>query len=109
MIVGRRGHPTRFVFGEALDKWVHQEEIRRQWRIRNNRNPETGTPLSDTPKRRGRPPGSTKRITNNTTVSDDNTGRGRGRPPGSKNKPVVTLDAGGGRQIRITGASVIGN
>lgn len=51
-IEGRRGHPSRFVFGEALEHWNHQEEIRREWRIRNGKNPETGGPLH--PARRSR-------------------------------------------------------
>ncbi len=44
-IAGRRGHPSRFVFGDVKDKWEHSEFIRAQWRIRNGRNPETGTLL----------------------------------------------------------------
>jgi len=52
-IEGRRGHPSRFVFGEALDRWNHQEEVRREWRIRNHKNPDTGGPIR--PGRRGRP------------------------------------------------------
>lgn len=67
-IEGRRGHPSRFVFGEAHDHWKHQEEIRREWRIRNGKNPETGGPLHST--RRGRPVG---------------------RPMGSSKTLVVTL------------------
>lgn len=59
-IVGRQGHPSRFVFGEALEKWNHQEDVRSEWRKRNGRDPETGRLLHrDTTVRRGRPPGST--------------------------------------------------
>lgn len=46
-IAGRRGHSSRFVYGAALAKWKHQEEIRREWRIRNNMDPKTGTPLNN--------------------------------------------------------------
>ncbi len=41
-IAGRRGHPSRFVFGEALEKWRHQEEIRAEWRKRNGFTPTGG-------------------------------------------------------------------
>ncbi len=59
-IAGRRGHPSRFVFGEALEKWNHQEEIRREWRITNGRNPETGTLLQTNRRGPGRPPNTPK-------------------------------------------------
>lgn len=48
-IAGRRGHPSRFVFGDAQEKWEHSEEIRREWRIRNGRNPLTGTLIRSRP------------------------------------------------------------
>ena len=41
-IEGRQGHPSRFVFGKALEKWKHKEAYRREWRIKNGRDPETG-------------------------------------------------------------------
>lgn len=33
-VVGRRGHPSRFVFGAAEEKWKHQELVRADWRKR---------------------------------------------------------------------------
>lgn len=51
-IAGRRGHPGRFVFGEALKKWKHSEARRREWRIRNGLNPKTGSAVhGNTPAR----------------------------------------------------------
>ena len=53
-INGRQGHPSRFVFGPAQDKWVHQELIRAEWRKTNGRDPLTGrllTPLKTAAKR----------------------------------------------------------
>ena len=44
-INGRQGHPSRFVFGEAQEKWIHQEVIRADWRKTNGRDPITGTLL----------------------------------------------------------------
>lgn len=81
-IEGRRGHPSRFVFGEAFDKWKYQEARRVEWRKANGLNPLTGGPLK--PGRRGRPLGS------------KNLHRGPGRPPGAKNK-IVNLHRGPGR------------
>lgn len=59
-VAGRRGHPSRFVFGDTFNKWVHQEAIRAEWRVRNGRDPVTGTPIH---KHRGpgRPVGTTKK------------------------------------------------
>lgn len=51
-IAGRRGHPSRFVFGDAQEKWNHMEVVRAEWRKRNGLNPATGGPLK--PARRGR-------------------------------------------------------
>lgn len=53
-IAGRRGHPSRFVFGDAQEKWNHMEVVRAEWRKRNGLNPATGGPLK--PARRGRKP-----------------------------------------------------
>jgi|SRR5579862_7430508 len=53
-IAGRRGHPSRYVFGEAHQKWLHMEVVRAEWRKRNGLNPATGGPLK--PQRRGRKP-----------------------------------------------------
>ena len=49
-IEGRRGHPSRFVFGEAQEKWIYQELRRAEWRERNGRDPLTGR-LLDSGKR----------------------------------------------------------
>lgn len=53
-IAGRRGHPSRFVFGDAQERWNHSEVVRAEWRKRNGLNPATGGPLH--PKPRGRKP-----------------------------------------------------
>jgi hypothetical protein len=56
-IAGRRGHPSRFVFGDAQEKWNHMEVVRAEWRKRNGLNPATGGPLKPSP--RGRKPNTT--------------------------------------------------
>lgn len=53
-IAGRRGHPSRFVFGEEQQRWNHSEVRRAEWRKANGLNPATGGPLH--PARRGRKP-----------------------------------------------------
>lgn len=82
-IAGRRGHPSRFVFGEAQEKWKHSEAIRRQWRIDNGRNPETGGPLHS---------------------------RGPGRPLGSKNRATIQpIRVTGGKTDRLSLQVTIGD
>jgi hypothetical protein len=34
-IAGRRGHPSRFVFGKTEDKWIASELRRHEWRKKN--------------------------------------------------------------------------
>lgn len=51
-IAGRRGHPSRFVFGDAQERWNHMEVVRAEWRKRNGLNPATGGPLHPQPRGR---------------------------------------------------------
>jgi hypothetical protein len=56
-VIGRRGHKSRFLHGEAFDKFRHQEEIRREWRKKQGLPPNALPTLNGrrTVARRGRP------------------------------------------------------
>lgn len=59
VIQGRRGHPTRFVFGESWSKWIDSMNYRRQWRKDNGRDPHTGR-LLERPKYQRKTPAPAK-------------------------------------------------
>jgi len=79
-VEGRRGHKSRFLHGEAFDKFRHQEEIRREWRKKQ------GLPPNALPTTNGRR--SIARVSQKTI-----TGRKVGRPLGSRNTPKTITPA----------------
>lgn len=86
-IAGRRGHPSRYVFGEEHQRWLHQEVRRAEWRKKNGLNPATGGPLN--PQRRGRKP--------NQPVQRMNARRSRG---GQSSKFELNVNVGG-KTVRV--------
>lgn len=72
-VIGRRGHKSRFLHGEAFDRFRHQEEIRREWRKKQGMAPNALPTLNGrrqvAARRPGRPIGSGKRNVPSSTPS----------------------------------------